>query len=657
MTQSSMHNRSDTGRGCHCTQSRVRICKATFFLVLFTVHAIATTMLIGIRRSLLNRFESTQIVQVIEKPQHYDLTTAAFLSEITAVTSSTHKQRTTTTTKLTVSVDFAPTDVYLSPNTSMAPEIDLEDHVVATPPQKVAAAASKYVDIRDYIEQRFATSTDTPLIIRNRNNLITNLEFAYASVEEMQNRSIRFPSVEHRVKVYMSNWYIPPCDDSARITYQYSTVTSDNDTVTVRELSLQQQQMGTEGNFGNDDVTTTMYPNQKQRLFEVDSHFDIKHDKSFNELHFVNRQVFMDCKHTYCRDVVNAILPAFDRLLENNTGKVVNDKVTTNALIFVQFGDTIQTRGLEKQLQQKNSKLVFYPRIPVIQKVRVSKSAIELNYETDDATYRCYTKGERRVSLTSKGYFPSHPLNRKQMEPIVWKLKTNRHYGRIYRVVAADTLKWEEKKDKAIFRGALTGTYMNGVRQVDALSYSVDERCRLLQRCWFTYKHGLSPLIDSKLTEPYFENRKIPRFLNVSNGTISTEIDTWGDRMIMDELLQYKALILLEGNDISSGLKWALFSKSIVMMPEPTLTSWAMEEKLLPWVHYVPINVYQEGNGTARTDAEEKMQWIMNNEEKARQIVKASTLWIADLVLHPDVSDDEMKIFNEMARRYISHFI
>jgi hypothetical protein len=41
---------------------------------------------------------------------------------------------------------------------------------------------------------------------------------------------------------------------------------------------------------------------------------------------------------------------------------------------------------------------------------------------------------------------------------------------------------------------------------------------------------------------------------------------------------------MIAGNDVASGLKWALFSQSVVLMPPPNHTSWAMEELLEPWV-------------------------------------------------------------------------
>ena len=40
---------------------------------------------------------------------------------------------------------------------------------------------------------------------------------------------------------------------------------------------------------------------------------------------------------------------------------------------------------------------------------------------------------------------------------------------------------------------------------------------------------------------------------------------------------------------MASGLKWMLFSNSVVFMAPPTKTSWAMEEKLVPYVHYIPL--------------------------------------------------------------------
>jgi hypothetical protein len=111
------------------------------------------------------------------------------------------------------------------------------------------------------------------------------------------------------------------------------------------------------------------------------------------------------------------------------------------------------------------------------------------------------------------------------------------------------------------------------------------------------------------------------------------------------EILRYKVVISLEGNDVSSGLKWMLFSNSVVMMQPPTVTSWLMEELLEPWVHYIPLN--QDGSNT-----EEMVKWVSENDLKARKIAERSTLFMYDLVYHADAAKDDLAIKKEILRRY-----
>ena len=44
-----------------------------------------------------------------------------------------------------------------------------------------------------------------------------------------------------------------------------------------------------------------------------------------------------------------------------------------------------------------------------------------------------------------------------------------------------------------------------------------------------------------------------------------------------------------EGNDVATGLKWQLYTDSVVLMPAPTMETWALEGALEPFVHYVPV--------------------------------------------------------------------
>ena len=72
-------------------------------------------------------------------------------------------------------------------------------------------------------------------------------------------------------------------------------------------------------------------------------------------------------------------------------------------------------------------------------------------------------------------------------------------------------------------------------------------------------------------------------------------------------------------------------------------------ELLVPWVHYIPLN-------EDATDVEEKMKWVLENDEQARHISENASLWIEDLCFHPDAARDDHLIQEEMVRRYLDHF-
>ena len=101
--------------------------------------------------------------------------------------------------------------------------------------------------------------------------------------------------------------------------------------------------------------------------------------------------------------------------------------------------------------------------------------------------------------------------------------------------------------------------------------------------------------------------------------------------------------------DVSSGLKWAMMSQSVVLMTKPKYTSWAMEELLEPWVHYIPLNDQLD-------DIDEKVQWMIDHTEEAKRISRRANLWILDIYYHPNAMEDNKRINEEIVRRYRMHF-
>jgi hypothetical protein len=184
---------------------------------------------------------------------------------------------------------------------------------------------------------------------------------------------------------------------------------------------------------------------------------------------------------------------------------------------------------------------------------------------------------------------------------------------------------WEQKKDAAFFSGAMTGS-VKGDTDL--------EKCLSNQRCRFVLEHSDSKLIDARLA----------RLGHLKNNTVNGTTIVKG-KVDFGYIQKYKVIICFEGNDVSSGLKWMLQSHSVVLMPPPTRTSWAMEELLEPWIHYIPM--FPNGS-----NAEERVRWALDNQEEARRIAERATWFMYDMVYHPDAAKDDRQIKAEIARRY-----
>ena len=63
-------------------------------------------------------------------------------------------------------------------------------------------------------------------------------------------------------------------------------------------------------------------------------------------------------------------------------------------------------------------------------------------------------------------------------------------------------------------------------------------------------------------------------------------------RLTIDQQLDYKFILCLEGNDVASNLKWVMSSQSIAVMPEPKFETWFMEGLLVADVHYIKTVSY-----------------------------------------------------------------
>lgn len=92
-------------------------------------------------------------------------------------------------------------------------------------------------------------------------------------------------------------------------------------------------------------------------------------------------------------------------------------------------------------------------------------------------------------------------------------------------------------------------------------------------------------------------------------------------RLSIDQQLDYKFILCLEGNDVASNLKWVMSSQSIAVMPKPKYETWFMEGLLVADVHYIIIK-------DDYTDLEQRLNYYINNQDKALQIIENANAYV-----------------------------
>ena len=80
-------------------------------------------------------------------------------------------------------------------------------------------------------------------------------------------------------------------------------------------------------------------------------------------------------------------------------------------------------------------------------------------------------------------------------------------------------------------------------------------------------------------------------------------------------------IISVEGNDFATNLSWIMLSNSVPLMPVPYVETWKMEQKLIPYIHYVPLN-------NDFSDLDKKMEWCLNNLDICEEIAYMSKLYV-----------------------------
>lgn len=400
-------------------------------------------------------------------------------------------------------------------------------------------------------------------------------------------RSDRFPSIEERVKLYMSNWYLP-CNQSVKysITYENETWPS----IAIHDSS-------TNATNVFDSLLYYHHTFLLHRPTVRDCARTRDEYAKQGELFTHNRIRFRWAMQTYCTEAMS-ILNFMDQLDSNSKNS------TTPVLAF--FGDK---NALQTQ------------QIPVFAKFRAASTQFNIQQVTEEKS--CNVSS--RLPLKT-AYYQDEYANK--LSPIIWYLNTVRHWSTLPGALRKDVA-WDQKMNRAFFGGDMTGWQNYTSLKTD---YA---KCQANTRCRFVYEHATSKWMDVRITS---------HLGLLQNDTIHGR-QIVRPKVGVNVVQQHKIIISIEGNDVASGLKWSLQSASVVLMPPPTRTSWAMEELLQPWIHFIPMR--PDGS-----NVEEMIQWVFDHDEEAQRIAERATLFIYDLVYHTDATSDDLQVKQEIVKRY-----
>ena len=196
----------------------------------------------------------------------------------------------------------------------------------------------------------------------------------YVSLGELNERSLRFPSILERVNIYMSShWFHPPCsnnnDGGDLVLYRLN-----NATVDIREIARNHS-----------------WP---QRLFRLDS------STALRKIHAMQRDTIIsqECSSEYCQDLLQFWFPVVDSL-----GAMLDPMLP----FLFQFSDEEVSIAFEP----RSGKNISYPNLPHVKKMRL---ALPLNTSSYDETPVSYCASVGRLCPSrlqpSKLCLPTKPI-------------------------------------------------------------------------------------------------------------------------------------------------------------------------------------------------------------------------------------------------------
>jgi len=222
------------------------------------------------------------------------------------------------------------------------------------------------------------------------------------------------------------------------------------------------------------------------------------------------------------------------------------------------------------------------PTIKEFQKIKKTTYFFDLNrylkyFDTNKKI--SYMFGDVTIVPKQPSIVKSRPISEDNQNSILMKLNQVRHF-----IFVNDNIDYEDKKDLLVWRGKA----------------HQEHRKEFLRKF---YDH---PLCDVGQIVKKKDKGEIP----------------WKKgKMSIKQMLRYKFILAIEGNDVASNLKWIMSSNSLAFMVKPKFETWFMEGRLIPNYHYVLLK-------DDYSDLEEKIEYYSTHIDEAKQIVENANNYI-----------------------------
>ena len=407
------------------------------------------------------------------------------------------------------------------------------------------------------------------------------------TIDGISDIEFTFPSVEERVKYYMGGWDVEEGEGAV------SEASTGNKLCGYHQASWY--------NVKNNKIET----GSVQR-FDLEHHlhwatngpmvFDVP------TLHTISQKFNTNDVEPlyYSSNVIQYLVPHWKTKTQKNLGSG-REEENDQPLFLLHLGD-------EKRLYD----------VPVMTKARPTMAS-------EAKSYRKNIEGRDYSVVSGSNY-----INGLLLDPIIVPIEVGRHFGNCINIVKEnDTMDWTLKQDVLVWRGATTGT-----------------RVELLQGLFDKMK-GYYPSKPSEHDDNYIDfDIGFTWFVQgYEDASDEFKQQLGKPHLSIQDQLSYKFLLSLEGNDVASGLKWQLYSNSVVFMPIPSTASWAMEDKLVPYYHYIPLE-------DDLSDLYEKVQWAKHNDALCQTISRHATQFIEDLWISEKAKEETEQILSQMVQIY-----